>query len=255
MSEQIRTDLMDSKVLDFPEEKHDLGDGRTITGKSSVERVDGMTRLPFGPPIYVGKLANYVVHEVQSAIDKVRSDPERDFGDRLAGRIIEQLNISDIVSDRVYGHLMLHTKNFLEGIETATGYAADELLENLKQQQLGVDALWVNIQKAKEYNPPHVHDGMFSFVFYVQNDIPYEEAIQNHYDNQKGQQLAGSLECRYGEHIWMNFSQFQHYPNVGDIIMFPSWLQHSVHQFYQEDRERISVAGNIQQFYPPTIEE
>ena len=33
-------------------------------------------------------------------------------------------------------------------------------------------------------------------------------------------------------------------PKVGDIVIFPSWLQHHVNAF-KSDVERISVSGNI----------
>tara|TARA_B100002019_G_scaffold292001_1_gene313795 strand:- start:1942 stop:2697 length:756 start_codon:yes stop_codon:yes gene_type:complete len=213
-------------------------------------RDEGVVISPFGPCIYHGAIRTDILHEIQTRIDQVRGDQEADMGHLLAGRIMEQYNITDLVSDSVFEHIMLHVHQMLNGIEGQTGYPAD----SIDVQHLGVDALWVNIQKAREYNPPHMHDGMWSFVLYTQNDLSYEDAVNNHYDQQKGQQLAGSLELRYGENIWQNFTQFQHYPVVGDIIMFPSWLQHSVHQFYQEGVERISVAGNIKLLDEMTFE-
>ena len=32
------------------------------------------------------------------------------------------------------------------------------------------DGMWVNIQKANEYNPPHNHAGHISFVIYLKID-------------------------------------------------------------------------------------
>jgi urocanate hydratase len=40
-------------------------------------------------------------------------------------------------------------------------------------------------------------------------------------------------------------TQVSHVPNVGDMFIFPSYLQHYVLPFFSEGVERISVAGNI----------
>ena len=205
-------------------------------------KTQGHCFSPFGPPVYVGKMDMSVIEEVQSHIESVRNDSSRDMGERLAGRIIQQYDISDLCSENVYGCIHAHLRNMCEGIEGVTGYSFGEFDFNGCQ----IDSLWVNIQKANEYNPPHLHDGMWSFVFYTKNDISQQEALDNHFDKQKGQSLGGALELRYGEMNWMNFAQYQHWPEVGDIIMFPSWLQHCVHSFYKEGAERISVAGNFQ---------
>lgn len=207
-----------------------------------ANKTSGKVIMPFGPPVYIGKLSEEVLNEIQTHIETVREDYSRDMGERLAGRIREQYSITDLCSENVYKHLSSHLKNTQEGIEVITGYKFDQFDYTTCQ----IDSLWVNIQRANEYNPPHLHDGMWSFVLYTKNDMTFEEALDNHFDKQKGQTLAGSLELRYGEMNWMNFSQYQHWPEVGDIVIFPSWLQHCVHSFYKEGAERISVAGNFQ---------
>ena len=116
-----------------------------------------------------------IIHELQTVIDQVRGNDERDMGDRLAGRVKEQYEISDLVSQSVYDHIFQHLQNYIEGIEGTTGYPADELKNGYNY---GVDALWANVQKEREYQPPHMHDGMFSFVIYTQNDITHAEASE-----------------------------------------------------------------------------
>ena len=216
-------------------------------------RTDGMTMMPFGPPVYQGNMRSDIIHELQTVIDQVRGNDERDMGDRLAGRVREQYEISDLVSQSVYDHIFQHLQNYIEGIEGTTGYPADELKNGYNY---GVDALWANVQKEREYQPPHMHDGMFSFVIYTQNDITHAEALNNEFDKKKEGQskLGGMFELRFGEANFMNFTQFNKYPQQGDIIMFPSWVTHHVNSFYKEDAERISVAGNIQNMFPQEME-
>ena len=106
-----------------------------------------------------------------------------------------------------------------------------------------LDSLWVNFQKPREYNPPHHHTGDISFVLFLQvpEGIKKEnEAIKGIHNNEG----PGMLIFDYGEHIPFSLARCSKMPEVGDIIMFPSWLRHQVHDFKSEG-ERISVSGNI----------
>ena len=110
-------------------------------------------------------------------------------------------------------------------------------------------SLWVNFQKKYEYNPIHYHIGDISFVLYV--SLPYdieEEINQPHIINNANPRGPG---------IDFLFPSLNTAPPVNNyfipldkswenkIIMFPSWLQHTVNPFYVCDELRISVAGNI----------
>ena len=46
-----------------------------------------------------------------------------------------------------------------------------------------IDSLWVNKQILGEVNPPHSHDGLMSFVIYLDNPLDREECINNRFDN------------------------------------------------------------------------
>lgn len=198
---------------------------------------------PFGPFIYLGKINESILVELQSRIEEVRGDESKDVGEKLAGRIVQQYDISDNCSKQVYDEITSHLKHKYDELQSVTGL---DYQSGIDWNKVWIDSLWVNIQKAGEYNPPHIHDGMYSFVIYTKNDMARDEAIDNQFDNQKGQSMAGHLELKFSEQNFANFSHYSHWPEVGDIIMFPSWLQHFVHSFYKEDAERISVAGNFQ---------
>ena len=128
-----------------------------------------------------------------------------------------------------------------------------------EQLTMQITAIWSNIQEAREYNPPHAHSGDFSFVIYTRNDlenmsldeIQNNEYDQAHHNNQnatgmlQNQPLAGLIELQYGEPAWFNWTQFRHVPSRGDIIIFPSWMRHTVYAHYEENKVRISVAGNV----------
>ncbi len=105
--------------------------------------------------------------------------------------------------------------------------------------------MWINYQKAKEYNPPHNHNSDLSFVIYV--DVP-EEIEDEHEKATFARPTAnvgpGMIVFDYG--LELPFSNCRHckMPKTGDIMIFPAWLPHHVYAF-KSDVERISVSGNI----------
>lgn len=112
--------------------------------------------------------------------------------------------------------------------------------------------LWVNFQKKYEVNPIHDHGGLLSFVIYL--NIPYsleDEFNQPHLingNNPPGPAFSFIYPALYtrNRHSPVSTRQLQidkSWENT--IIIFPSWLQHSVNPFYTSDDYRISVAGNI----------
>ena len=66
------------------------------------------------------------------------------------------------------------------------------------------------------------------------------EAIKGIHNNEG----PGMLIFDYGEHIPFSIGRKSSMPEVGDLVMFPSWLRHYVNDFKSEG-ERISVSGNI----------
>jgi hypothetical protein len=100
-------------------------------------------------------------------------------------------------------------------------------------------ALWVNFQDKHEYNPIHRHDGEISFVIWVK--IPYKMA-----DEEKKHFSAGTFNFHtqsdqgFKGHSIAADHTFESY-----IIMFPSYLHHSVCAFSTGEGYRVSVAGNL----------
>ena len=108
--------------------------------------------------------------------------------------------------------------------------------------------LWVNFQKKYEFNPPHKHSGIYSFVIYLQIpfDLKKEEQIYpalNHEGNNHTSKFAfvnvNTLGRVYCQCLAIDKS-FE-----GKIILFPSEQVHQVFPFYTSNKYRISVSGNI----------
>jgi len=104
-------------------------------------------------------------------------------------------------------------------------------------------SLWINYQKANEYNPPHNHPGDLSFVIYLQvpDEIKKENEKMKGVRNNNG---PGAINFDYGIAMPFSINVFSKMPSVGDLFIFPAWLTHYVHAF-KSDVERISVSGNI----------
>ena len=107
--------------------------------------------------------------------------------------------------------------------------------------------MWVNYQKEGEFNPPHDHNGVYSFVVWMK--IPTKHFEQN----------KNPLSLKSNTHVISAF-QFQ-YTNIlgqirpyiyemnpemeGTMLFFPAKLQHEVFPFFNCDEDRISISGNI----------
>ena len=106
-----------------------------------------------------------------------------------------------------------------------------------------LNALWINYQKANEYNPPHQHNKDLSFVIYLQ--VPAE--LEKEFKESEGVHATtgpGTINFNYGIEMPFLIDTFFKFPEVRDILIFPAWLTHYVHAF-KSDVERISVSGNI----------
>ena len=209
------------------------------------EEIQGQMFSPFGPPVYHGGVKPEILDHVTDCIQQRRGSSNHDVGGLLAGRVEEQIFIEDLVSDETKDHIMNHVMTMV-----------DQCQIGIPKEQLEINGLWVNIANNAEFNPIHSHDGLFSFVFYTKNTVKLEDAIDNIFDKDNTAPLggivnggvvpplAGHIELHYGETQFLNMSTFTHFPLEGDLLVFPSWLRHSVYPFYCGG-ERISVAGNV----------
>ena len=200
--------------------------------------------FPFGPPIYINQVDDNIIKELDARIEETGGKPEFDASGQLAGRIKKQTHLDEVISESVRQDILKHCASFYE--QTSGG-------QELPLSTMSLDSIWSNIQEAREYNPVHQHTGNFSFVIYTRNDLEdlsVEKMQDNEYDNKivdydNQKPLAGMIELFYGEGNWMNWTSFTHVPKRGDILIFPSWLRHTVYAHYETGKIRISVAGNV----------
>tara|TARA_A100000164_G_C21845311_1_gene742201 strand:- start:26 stop:646 length:621 start_codon:yes stop_codon:yes gene_type:complete len=100
---------------------------------------------------------------------------------------------------------------------------------------------WIVSQYAGEYNPYHHHTGDFSAVIYLKIPPKMQEELDveftDHYPT------SGLIEFMYGENCDMRSDTIKYKPEVGTMLVFPSYLKHFVYPFYSEG-ERRSMSFN-----------
>jgi len=113
------------------------------------------------------------------------------------------------------------------------------------EAQSVIESMWININEKGDSNSKHIHPGcIFSGVFYVQCDEenpakivfynPAYDLIQYDWKN--------PLYKNYNEN---NSSIWYFNPKPNGLMLFPSWLQHSVEN-NPSIKTRISISFNIQ---------
>lgn len=98
--------------------------------------------------------------------------------------------------------------------------------------------MWVVSQREKDFNPIHRHGGQLSGIVYLK--VPRQIS--------RAKFPEGCLEFVYGrgkpETLDFNGNRTV-LPVVGDLYIFPAWLQHLVYPFYGKG-ERRSLSFNIE---------
>mgnify|MGYP000675001858 CR=1 FL=1 len=108
---------------------------------------------------------------------------------------------------------------------------------------------WIVSQYAGEYNPYHHHGGDISAVVYLKITDGMEEELKKEYEDHYPSN--GLIEFMYGENQDMRSDNIKFKPEVGTILLFPSYLKHFVYPFYC-DGERRSMSFNAHMKMPET---
>ena len=121
--------------------------------------------------------------------------------------------------------------------------------------------LWANINGAGDVNFPHQHNlSSLAAVYYPVGWIEGEETFYNYEkesvwlqphacDGKMGGSLAFFDPC-HGKRIhlnpvrdeWHTVSAMHLYPTAGLLVLFPTYLVHTVTPFKEKDRKRISIS-------------
>jgi hypothetical protein len=169
----------------------------------------------------------------------------------LAGNIEEEYKLSTKSSHLIEDFSIEVAKGYFQVIE-------DEQLNPVKkfdhdsdffekEVNYELESLWINLQKKYEFNPRHSHAGDYSFVIWMR--IPYD--LTNELNHKNCKNSNESLNSLFEFQFISPDGEMETLPLFidktweGTMVMFPSWLNHSVYPFYTSDDYRISISGNI----------
>ena len=206
----------------------------------------------FSPTIMESKVSQRFIDIVNAAGDDVLSSEQKsakwDWSHKLVGKVSKEIQIPiDDADDRDLLFTTMRqscvdylnyiiSKNRAYGWYKIAGRESKPTLDNIH-----LTHSWIVSQYAGEYNPYHHHTGDFSAVVYLK--IPpnmqkeLDKEFTDHYPTN------GLIEFMYGENSDMRSDTIKFKPEVGTMLVFPSYLKHFVYPFYSEG-ERRSMSFN-----------
>ena len=209
------------------------------TGSLGSEALEVLTLFP--RTVVKGRLAAPLLADLQALALAVVKAPERspDASAKLAGQLfqqrelppqhpkVEELSRCVILPscERWIRHVIDRQPPGGRGPWSAGNY------------ELRLIDLWLNVQRAGDYNPTHTHGGSFSGVIFLQ--VP-PQIGPDRFDGQL---------CFHGPEEW-HIQSFRTgmaeyvLPVPGEFYVFPAWQPHSVAPFRGEG-ERWSLAFNV----------
>ena len=205
----------------------------------------------FSPTIMESTVPKRFVDIVNDTGDAVLSDKQKsvqwDWSHKLVGKVSKEVQIPVSNSD---------DRDFLFKVmrQACLDYLKNIISKNrsYKWSEMAGDGVptldnihlthsWIVSQYAGEYNPYHHHSGDFSAVIYLKIPPKMQEELdkelEDHYPTN------GLIEFMYGETQDMRTNYLKFKPEVGKLLVFPSYLKHFVYHFYSEG-ERRSMSFN-----------
>ena len=191
-----------------------------------------------------GMLPKEIMDNIWKLVDEAKKKPENMKGE-LAGNINSSIRL-DTTNPLLENFMQKVLPAFIgKHIES---YGAPWRLVMKERDQWKLESFWVNFQKKHEFNPPHDHGGVYSFVIWLKIPTSYEEqrklpiAVDSNADNH-----ISNFAFTYTDILGKvkTFAYNMEKEAEGYMVMFPSTLLHQVFPFYKSNSERISISGNI----------
>ena len=131
-------------------------------------------------------------------------------------------------------------KNLKEFCEQHIKKYAEEILNPKQELDFYITQSWLNISKPGESHHQHWHpNSSISGVFYIKT--VKDDEILFHDPNHK---IKRMLIIEAKEANSFNLDAWRQSVNTFDLLLFPSWLEHSVSKNKKATEDRISISFN-----------
>ena len=138
--------------------------------------------FPFSPPIFQTEIDSNFTKELIEEGRKLTKE-EDDYNHKLAGNLKygRSYHYKEDYLLKVEPYLKTYVERFFNGLYQQSGSDAifvKKLLEvqhnvkETKQGNLRLESLWINFSQKHDFNPPHTHSGILSFVIFCK--VPEE---------------------------------------------------------------------------------
>ncbi|MFO0136635.1 MAG: putative 2OG-Fe(II) oxygenase [Cyanobacteriota bacterium] len=209
------------------------------SGSLGSEALEVLTLFP--RTLVKGRLTARLLADLQALALAVAKAPERspDASAKLAGQLFQQRELPTQhpkVEELRRGVILPSCERWIRHVidSQPPGGRGPWSAGNY---ELRLIDLWLNVQRAGDYNPTHTHGGSFSGVIFLQ--VP-PQIGPDRFDGQL---------CFHGPEEW-HIQSFRTgmaeyvLPVPGEFYVFPAWQPHSVAPFRGEG-ERWSLAFNV----------
>ena len=224
---------------------------------TKTENWNATTHEPFSPLIIETSVPEKFVNIINKVGDEVLSDEQKsaqwDWSNNLVGKVHKEIQIpmvnrseGDYCKDIMRSMCVAYLKNL---IDKKRAFISDEMIlhhpvrgnPNPTNENINISSSWIVSQYKGEYNPWHQHSGHLSGVIYLKlpKDMMnfYDEEEKDHYP------VGGTIQFMCGEKQSLRSDTLTFRPEVGKMLIFPSWLRHTVYPF-DVDGERRSMSFN-----------
>ena len=186
---------------------------------------------PFGPKIAKLNFSKQLIQKINNEVDKINTNKllvnKLDYSKKLVGQVKQEIYLPKLFVKKNLDKTI--NKNITDFIKKSIGK---------KVKKIKIKKFWVVRQFSNEYNPVHFHDGHISGVGYLKLPKFINAGKKNLKTN-------GTIDFINGNKMFLNESIFNHTPKVGDVLLFPNYLMHTVYPFSSEG-ERRSFSFNVE---------
>ena len=193
---------------------------------------------PFSPVIGYKKLSPSFVEKLNNSMN----DKLEDWSDNLVGKVKQELKFDDDIINFFIEEMKDFIMRYQLNTEVYTSMGRAGLDPN-SNYGISTTSGWFIRQFEGEYNPVHVHpDSMVSCVGYLKLpegiEDEWEEDYKDHHPSH------GHIQFFHGSSLPYSSTNFMFKPQVGDFIIFPAHMFHTVYPFKTKG-ERRSFSVNL----------